>query len=179
MDCGALIAAEEKGKKEMRATCKDDLQESKIRNNNCPIVLEKLTFNVFSHYMSTKKSKKSGGYVYANIYGGVQIYLIHLYRMSDKTMDRGFEKELSQFMLGIINVVVANNRLSSTNILDGNRAMIFEVYTIVCEELYDKEINNHLFAHALQTMGCNLMARSYNCVNMHVQYIQWRSDSLI
>ena len=36
-----------------------------------------------------------------------------------------------------------------------------------------------MFAHVFLTMEWNLMARSDNCVNMHVQHIKWRSDSLI
>ena len=87
-----LIAAEGKGKKEMRATCKYALEEAKRSNENWSIVLEKITFNVFSHYMSTKKSKKSGGYVSATIYGGVQSYLIRQYHMSGKKMGVRFEK---------------------------------------------------------------------------------------
>ena len=56
-----LIAAEEKGKKEMCATCKAALEEVNRIDDYCPIMLEKLIFNVSSHYMSTKKSKNSGG----------------------------------------------------------------------------------------------------------------------
>ena len=33
--------------------------------------------------------------------------------------------------------------------------------------------------HAFLTMEWDLMVRSENCVNMHVQHIQWRSDSLV
>ena len=53
------------------------------------------------------------------------------------------------------------------------------MYKRLCEELYNGKGDDHLFAHALLTMEWNLMARSNNCVNMHVQHIQWRSDSLI
>ena len=45
----------------MCATCKASLKEVSKSDDNCPIVLEKLTFNVFSCYMSTKKSKNYGG----------------------------------------------------------------------------------------------------------------------
>ena len=81
-----LIAAEEKGKKETRANCKAALEEVNKSDENCPIVLEKMTLNVFSHYMSTKNSKKSGRYLSATSYGGVQSSLTHMYPMSGKTM---------------------------------------------------------------------------------------------
>ena len=66
-----LISAKEKGNKETRATCKAALEEVNRSNYNCPIVIEKLKLNVFSHCMSTKKSKKSRGYLSATSYGGV------------------------------------------------------------------------------------------------------------
>ena len=57
--------------------------------------------------------------------------------------------------------------------------MRFEVYKILCEELYNIKGDEHLFAHTFLKMECNLMAISHNCFNMHVQHIQWRSDFLI
>ena len=71
----------------MRATCKDALEEVNKSNKNCPIVLEKMTFNGFTHYMPTKKSKHSRGYLSNTRYGAVQIALTHLYLMSGKTVD--------------------------------------------------------------------------------------------
>ena len=47
------------------------MEEVNKSNNNCPIVLEKMTFIVFHHNMSTKKSKKSGGHLSATSYSGV------------------------------------------------------------------------------------------------------------
>ena len=82
-----LIAAKEKGKKETRATFKSALEEFNISNNNYPIVLEKLTCNVFSRCMSTINSKESWGYLSATSYGGVQISLTHPYSMSVKKKD--------------------------------------------------------------------------------------------
>ena len=93
----------------MCATCKTDLKEVNRIDDNYPIVLDKLTFNVFSDYLSTKRSENSGEYLSATSFGGVQISLTHLYRMSVKTMDGGFKKELSQFM-SVIKRVVADNK---------------------------------------------------------------------
>ena len=44
-----LISANEKGKKEMRANCKADMKEVNKSDDNCPIELEKMIFNIFSH----------------------------------------------------------------------------------------------------------------------------------
>ena len=49
-----------------------------INVDNCPLLLEKMTFNLFSHYMSIKKSKNLGVYVSATIYGGIRSALNYL-----------------------------------------------------------------------------------------------------
>ena len=86
------VAADYKWKKYTRATCKAALEEVNKSEDNCPIVLEKMTFNVFSHNMSTKKSKNSVWYISATSYCGVWSYLTHMYRMSGKMMDGEFKK---------------------------------------------------------------------------------------
>ena len=83
-----LISAKENGKKNKRANCKSDLKEINRSNDNCPIVLDNMKFNIFSDYMSTKKSNKSGGYLYANRYGGVRSAHTDLYGMIGNTMYR-------------------------------------------------------------------------------------------
>ena len=102
--------------------------------------------------MSTKKSKKSGGYLSDTSYGGVQSALTHLYPMIGKTMDGEFKKELSQFMSGMKRVDATNNRQSGASIDEGKKVVIFEVYKGLCEELYNGKCDDHLFAHALLTM---------------------------
>ena len=169
-----LIADEEKGKKYMRAACKAALEKVNKSDNNCPIVPEKMTFNFFSHYMSTKKSKKSGGYLSTASYCGVRSSLTHLYPMSGKTMDGELKKELYQFMSGIKRVVASNKRESGASLDEWKKAMSLEACKRLCEELYNGKGDDHLFAHALLIVECNLMARINNCVNIHVQYIQWR-----
>ena len=63
-------------------------------DQNCPILLNKLTFNIFSHYITTWKNKK-GYYLSKAGYGQIQRSLKHLYRMSGETMDEEYEKENS------------------------------------------------------------------------------------
>ena len=83
--------------------------------------------------MLTKKSKKSERYLSDTKYGGVRSYLIHLYRMSGKTMDGEFKKELPQFIPVMKRVVVSTNRESGASLDEGKKAMSFEVYKRLCE----------------------------------------------
>ena len=77
-------------------------------------------------------------------------------------------------MSGMKRVVAANRREPGASLDEGNRAMSFEVYKRLCEELYNGKGDVNVFSHVFLTMEWNLMTRSNNCVNMHVQHIQWR-----
>ena len=81
-------------------------------------------------------------------------------------------------MLGMKRVVAENKIQSGASLDEGKKAMIFEVNKSLCEEVYKVKGEDYLIAYTLLTMEWNLMARSENCVNMHVQHIQWRSDYL-
>ena len=129
--------------------------------------------------MSTKNSEKYGGYLYATIYGGFRSSLTHQYRMIGKMMYEGFKKDPDQSMLGTKIVVAANKREPGASLDEGKRAMTFEVYKRLCEELYNRIDDDHSFAHALLTTEWNLMVRSENFVNKNKQPIHWRSDILI
>ena len=52
--------------------------------------------------------------------------------------------------------------------------MSFYVHKKICKELYNGKGDDYLYVHNFLTMKCNLMAVSNNCVNIHVQQIQWR-----
>ena len=166
-----VVTAESKGRKAMRATCKYAINAINSNNDKYPILLKNMTFNIFSHYMSMKKSENSGVYLSATRYGGILSALTHLYRVSGKDMDQGFKKELYQFMSGMKRVIDSNNRQYGISLEEGNKAVSFDVYKTLCDILYQGEGEVILFAHAFLTMEWNLMARSNNCVNIHNKHI--------
>ena len=57
--------------------------------------------------------------------------------------------------------------------------MSFSVYENMCMILYEGDDDGYLFAHAFLTMEWNFMARADNCVNMHVNHVQWQDDCLL
>ena len=58
----------------------------------------------------------------------------------------GLKKELSQFMLGMKKVVADNKRESGASLDEGNRATSFEVYTRLCEEIFNGKGKDQLLA---------------------------------
>ena len=67
----------------MRNICKDVLDAVDKASNNFPVVLPSLTFNIFSHYLTTRR-KKNKCYLDKTTYGGIRSALTHLFRMSGK-----------------------------------------------------------------------------------------------
>ena len=122
-----IITSEAEENKFMHATCKAALKSVNRNGDNCPILMEKMTFNILSHYMPMKKRKNSGVYPYAASYGGIRISLTHMYCVSGKDMDQEFKKELSQLMSGMKRVISSNKRKSVINIDEGKKAMSFGV----------------------------------------------------
>ena len=109
----------------MRATCKDTINAINRNDDNCPIILEKMTFNLFYHYMSIEKGKNPGVYISVNRYGGIRSALTHLYQVSEEDMDQGFKKELSQMV--IMRVISYNKRKYGINLEEGKNTMSFDV----------------------------------------------------
>ena len=68
---------------------KDILDSVKKGGNNCPIVLEKLTLNILSQYLTTRRNKKQK-HIQEKFYGGIQIDLCHLYWMGGVTIGHKF-----------------------------------------------------------------------------------------
>ena len=69
-------------------------------DKNCPIVLEKLMFNIFSHYVTTRKNK-TGGLLSKSSYGGIRSALVYLHRMNGSEMDPGMKDDMKEFMSGL------------------------------------------------------------------------------
>ena len=88
-----------KGCKNMRAICNLALDGMNKIDSNSPIILQNITLNIFSHYLTTIQNK-CGGFLSKASYSGVRIVFVCMYCMSGETMPEEFNIELSQFMKG-------------------------------------------------------------------------------
>ena len=167
-----------KGRSNMRLVCKVALDNTNKTDKNCPIILRKITFNLFSHYLTTRRNK-SGGYLSKASYSGIRSAFVHLYRMGGEKMGPEFQTELSQFMSGMKRTVAKEKAESGTSLDEGKKSMSYEAYKKLCELLYEGEGDDYSFAHTFLTLEWNLLARSDNCLSMNVNHIQWANDALL
>ena len=70
----------------MRKICKDALDALNKASDSCPIILTSLTFNTFSHYLTTIR-KKNNCYLEKTTYRGIRSALTHLFRISGREME--------------------------------------------------------------------------------------------
>ena len=73
-----VIDENTKGRKNMRAICKLALDGMNKTDSNSPIILQKITFNLFSYYLTTRRNK-AGGFLSKGIYSGVRSAFVHMY----------------------------------------------------------------------------------------------------
>ena len=70
--------------RDMRKVYKEALHVVEKGANNCPIMLQKLSFNIFLHYLATRRNRKNK-YLSRQSYRSVRSALMHLYRTSGET----------------------------------------------------------------------------------------------
>ena len=101
----ALTAEEQpsKGNKKRKALCtlfKNCLSKVDKGERSCPIVLQKITFNVFSDYLAQRRSKK-GAMLSKASYGGIVSAWMYLINKAGYKMPPEFHKELNTFQRGM------------------------------------------------------------------------------
>ena len=74
-----------KVRKNIKVICKIALDGVNKTDINYPIILQKITINLFSHYLTTRRNK-GGGFISKTIYSGVRSAFVHMYCMIGETM---------------------------------------------------------------------------------------------
>ena len=80
-----MIDSNTKGRKNMRAICKLAFDGMNKTDSNSPIISQKITFNLFSRYFTTRRND-GGGFISKASYYGLRSGFVHMYRMRGETM---------------------------------------------------------------------------------------------
>ena len=153
-------------RKRVRKVVKESIQEVNKDDNNCPVLMENLTFHIFSRYMSDRKRRRGKGasnILSTSMYELMRSGLNHLYRSSGTKMDEEFSSNLKIFMAGMKRTVTNKKIERGESVVEGKKKMSFEVYELMCECFLKGEDSEYIFAHAFLTLEWNLMARSVKC----------------
>ena len=165
-------------RKHLRAVCKEALANVNKIDNNCPIILEKITFNVFSHFLTTRRNRH-GNLLSKSAYGSIRSALMYLHKLAGYETSIEFRQDMTQFNRGIKRKVAEEKMETGVSLEEGKKAMTFEVYKLMCDKLIKTGTNEATFAHLFLILEWNLMARSDNCKNLQLGHIEWRHDCLV
>ena len=122
---------------EMRKVCKEVLDAVQKGENNCPIILQSLTFNIYSHYLTARRKKGILVYLSRTSYNGIKSALCHLFRMSGSEMSFDMKKDLGQFMSGIKRTVAAS-RQATGHTLDGGSVQCRLMFIQKCVRFFTR-----------------------------------------
>ena len=153
-------------------------------DNNCPLKLTKLTFEIFSDFITlrTPSRGKNKGQTMAlgnSSYEQSISALKHLYRMSKYSLPTEFDENLKMFNKGIKRKVANVKKASGDVAIIGKIKMQFAVYRKICELMLKEEGPEFLFARAFLILEWNLMARAENVVHAHILHVLWEDDAIV
>ena len=139
-------------RKNQRKVCHNWLDPLDYENTkNCPIILENVTFEIHSRYISTRK-KDSGGYLSKITNGGMQSGLLHLFRCCDTEIPENFYADLTTLMQGMKRTVARDKQQKGIKVEDGKSPLSLQMYRLLCDYSLSSEQDEHIFCHAFLTL---------------------------
>ena len=178
-DLDFALGWKEKGRRDnLRDLCKKRLEIVNKHDKNCPLILQKVTFNVFSHYLATKRNKK-GEMMSKSSYGMFRSAFTHLHKMAGQAIPLQFQQDMATFNRGIKRKVTQEKMEAGLSLEEGKKAMNFDVYKLMCGKMLTMNSDEGSFAHLFLVLEWNLMARASNCMNFRLGHLEWRHDCLV
>ena len=165
-----------KYRRQQRKYCKRVLYDM-VDELNCPIILNKLTFSIFSHYVTTRKNP-DGSLMSKASYGGFRSAMMDIFRATKYEISEEFKKDLKVFMGGMKREVVRQHVQRGKVLDEGKKPMSYEIYRHLCHALSKSGDVEDMFCHLFLVLEWNLMARSEIFLQMSLTHVQWRNDSL-
>ena len=141
-------SARKKGKKPMRHNLRqvfrEALERSNQHNQNCPVILQRLTFNLFSHYVTTRK-KNGGGLLSKSTYGSIRSAFKYLHKMAGSQVSEEYERSLTQFNKGMIRQITTEKAEKSVSLEEGKKAMNMDIYRLIAWLLMESSLDDSAF----------------------------------
>ena len=155
-----------------------------------PISLEKLTFQIFTRYLSSfkKKIKKknTGGdendevsvRMSTSKYDGECSALAFLFKKSGAVRDLDMWKKLSNYKKGSRRVAAKEKTLHGLRHDEGKRVLSFRGFRLLAQKLLESDKKECIAAHFFLLLDWNLIARAENCLMANITQISVMQDSL-
>ena len=172
----------QRNRRHLRESIRHHLNLMNRFDKNCPIILPKLSFALFTKYMIDIRSMDDNNnvcYMSSVSYGTIKSSLVYLFNASGHKMEGSLSKELNTFMRGLKKIIAKEKAQSGVSLEEGKKPMSFAVYKLMCQKLFESDEDDALVAHTFLVLEWNLMASAHMVGDMDVSHVEWCQDCLL
>jgi hypothetical protein len=145
-------------------------------HERCPICLDQLSYDIVARYMYEKKHA-DGSYYNASMYEGIRSSIMYLFKVCNVSPPDDFQK-LNRLLKALKRAIVSHKVAHGRSLEEGKRVMSLSCLRLLCQIFAGSSNDEYFFAWPFILLEWNLMARSDNIVNLHVNDLSWTDDSL-
>lgn len=144
----------------------------------CPVDMTQVSYQVVASYMASKKTNEDKFYS-RGTYIGIRSSIIYLFTMSNISPPPEFRERMTTLLKGLKRTIVEERVSAGETLEEGKDVMSFACLKLLCKKFLEGENDEYHFAHLFLLLEWNLIARSDNVANLHVNDFEFKDDSLL
>ena len=144
----------------------------------CPVDMQQVTYELVASYMATKKDTEDK-YLSRGTYIGIRSSIVYLFTMSNLSPPPEFRDRMTTLLKGLKRTIVEQKVAAGEVLEEGKDAMSFACLKLLCQKFVEGNRDEYHFAHIFLLLEWNLIARSDNVSNLHVNDFEFEGDSLL
>ena len=175
--------------KEALQLCKDqntsvtakalELVQSASSMGTTPIVFDKVKTEIFINFLRYRANLQGNDFFSKSGAGGFRSAYRELHKQCGTQFNPDFESELKELYKGLLRGHAAEKQQKGGRLAEGKDPMSFRLYKTLCNLMIEDGSKEAIFAHSFLTLTWNLICRSKNTVNIHMNHITWGTDAMI
>ena len=138
-------------------------------------------YKVFAEYIAQKRKTVEGiqKFLSINSYTSIRSSIVHLFKMSTHSLPPDFNSAMGQFLQGMKRTIVTHKIEQGESMDEGKDAMSVDCLKLLCKKFAEGENAEYHFGWVFLLLEWNLMARSDNIVQLHMNDLMWKDDAMI
>ena len=142
-----------------------------------PLTFQELEASLFMVWIASLR-KKDGERPSLSTYKSHRAGLFNLFRSYEKTMSRELETELAAYYLALKRAAATLVASGVGKVKIGKDPLPSTLFKFLCTALLLDLSRESIFARTFMILAWNLMSRSKNTFNVHLNHMEWKEDSL-
>jgi len=139
---------------------------------------QQVTYELVASYMTTKKDTDNK-YLSHGTYIDIHPSIVYLITMSNLSPPPEFQDRMTTLLKGLKRTIVKQWVAAGEVLEDGKDAMSHACLKLLCQKFFKGNRDEYHFAHLFLLLEWNLIARSNNVSNLHVNDFEFEGNSLL